>query len=211
MLNSSAVLNGQPAILAWSVTSIQPPPETIRACPINQPIHYLAIQQEPTSILVSPVAFQHPFVTLATTRTVRASVLRSDTSPTPPSFPFFSWQTARSTSKPTKPPRPSGLLSTTNSTPSRSHANPLHRVSTIFFHSLSNPCPGVCPLNESSPRRCASSNVHNRETCDACHRLHGVFGVYRKCSPFSRAFFIGPRESRAEGSSTSSRVLNKLR
>lgn len=38
MLNSSAVLNGQPAILAWSVTSIQLPPETIQACPINQPI-----------------------------------------------------------------------------------------------------------------------------------------------------------------------------
>lgn len=49
MLNSSAVLNGQPAILAWSVTSIQLPPETIQACPINQPVHYPAIP-EPTPI-----------------------------------------------------------------------------------------------------------------------------------------------------------------
>lgn len=45
MLNSSAVLNGQPAILAWSVTSIQLPPETIQACPINQPIRCTAIQE----------------------------------------------------------------------------------------------------------------------------------------------------------------------
>lgn len=53
MLNSSAVLNGQPAILAWSVTSIQLPPETIQACPINQPVRYPAIP-EPTPIPVFP-------------------------------------------------------------------------------------------------------------------------------------------------------------
>lgn len=39
-------------------------------------------------------------------------------------------------------------------------------VSTIF--SLSNPCLGVCPLNESPTRRCASRDVHNHKTRDAC-------------------------------------------
>lgn len=48
--------------------------------------------------------------------------------------------------------------------PFASYPNP-YSVSTIFF--LSNPCLGVCPLNESPPRRCASCDVHNHKTRDA--------------------------------------------
>lgn len=120
MLNSSAVLNGQPAILVCSVTSIQPPPETIQAWPINQPIRPAV--PEPTTISLSlppslPQLLPHPRL---------SPVLIARTSshlPLPSRGP--SWQTARSNS-PCVPAPPTIQ-------PHPAYTPIPYAVSTIFF------------------------------------------------------------------------------
>lgn len=63
----------------------------------------------------------------------------------------------------------------------------------FFFPSLSNLCLGACPLNESPPRRCTSSDVHNRETYDACHTGLAL-GVSEMPSRLRARFFFFRRE-----------------
>lgn len=115
MLNSSAVLNGQPAILAWSVTSIQLPPETIQACPINQPIRYPRANSDPC--LPSPLSLSLSVSCFHPT-SLRPSTQNRCLSPSSPCGPHptlrfllnprpLSWQTARSTSNLVLQPSPS--------------------------------------------------------------------------------------------------------
>lgn len=119
MLNRSAVLNGQPAILAWSVTSIQLPPETIQACPINQPIRYpgtTPISPLPLFISFSPLPLPlpplYPSTYLSVSLYLSLHPFISQTLPipsprhsgfVPPSdlcpTPVPRWQTARSSSR----------------------------------------------------------------------------------------------------------------
>ena len=202
MLNSSAVLNGQPAILAWSVTSIQLPPKTIQACPINQPVRYIAIP-EPTPIS----AFPHlPLPLLSLSLSLSLSFIPSSLNIKPLSVPILSVRASFYLSTPPQPP-PSFLADCPFHVQPRPHtlfpsvpANliPLARQSSTsridnFFSSLSNPCLGACPLNESPPRRCTSSDVHNRETCDACHTSLALGVSEMPSLAFARAFFAVQR------------------
>lgn len=110
MLNSSAVLNGQPAILACGVTSIQLPPETIRACPINQPIRYTRAKSA-SFCTPPPFSYSPIYVYLSISAYNPSSCPSPDTKPAVlrsrglypiPPFDFSptldgpSWQTARS-------------------------------------------------------------------------------------------------------------------
>lgn len=106
-----------------------------------------------------------------------SSALSLSPLPYPPSLPLFHciphdrtsshlsprpfWQTARSTLSPPFASCPNPYLSI---------YPPIYLSTTPYrqFFFLSNPCLGVCPLNESPPRRCATScDVHNHKTRDA--------------------------------------------
>lgn len=220
MLNSSAVLNGQPAILAWSVTSIQLPPETIQACPINQPVRYPAIP-EPTPIpAFSLCLFPSLSLSLSLPLILHPSSLNAKPCLSPsspcgphPTFrfllnpPSLSWQTARSTSNLVLVPVPLSPSIPANSIPlARQSSTP--RIDN-FFSTLSNPCLGACPLNESPPRRCTSSDVHNRETCDACHTSLALGVSEMPSLAFARVFFC--RSTRATAVLDLAEVLEQPR
>lgn len=136
MLNSSAVPNGQLAILTWTVTSIQLSPETIQALP-NQSTHPSTNPSYSTTNYNSPIlSLSHslPFIHPLTIHNCCLSLIL--TIETRSTFqllpnPGTSWQTARSSIQ--NLPYKSLLSPFTLSTPSHLHANLPCPISTVFF------------------------------------------------------------------------------
>jgi len=188
MLNSSAVLNGQPAILAWSVTSIQPPPETIRAWPINQPIHYPRANSDPCSFPAASLRSPHRYPHRHPHRPGRRPTSRF--APSLPPAPRFS-PGRLPVARPTSPyPRTLPVVSRrpldNHSTPFRSHANPPRRIDNFFF----------TPSRIRARRFVRSMKVLpdgvRRAMCviakHAMRATGGFSGIYRKCTSLPRAF-----------------------
>lgn len=221
MLNSSAVLNGQPAILAWSVTSIQLPPETIQACPINQPIRYPQSQLRslsspfPHSISFTfrPVSHVlHPFVPQRETRCLSPS---SSCGPHPTfrlllnPWSSFLADCPFQPRPPTDPPLPLSP-SRYQPTPSHLHANPLRPVSTFFF-----PPSRICAWGLVCSMKVLPDGARRATYIIVKHTMRATAGLALGVSEMpprlrARIFFFSVVRREPRRSSTSPRSSNSL-